>query len=122
MAGFITPVPGGVGPMTVAKLMNNTMQSAQRALEKSSNFKWNLRCLKLNPLEKVINYMTICVTNEQGFYIDYYFPWDIRYLPILRWLELKCPRTFPSWRKKLDSSPPKWIYTGRKRPKCPYHC
>nr|XP_043871327.1 C-1-tetrahydrofolate synthase, cytoplasmic-like [Solea senegalensis] len=29
-AGFITPVPGGVGPMTVAMLMQNTVQSAQR--------------------------------------------------------------------------------------------
>ena len=25
VAGFITPVPGGVGPMTVAMLMNNTL-------------------------------------------------------------------------------------------------
>lgn len=25
-AGFITPVPGGVGPMTVAMLLENTMQ------------------------------------------------------------------------------------------------
>uniref|UniRef100_A0A8C2XCZ9 Tetrahydrofolate dehydrogenase/cyclohydrolase NAD(P)-binding domain-containing protein n=1 Tax=Cyclopterus lumpus TaxID=8103 RepID=A0A8C2XCZ9_CYCLU len=31
-AGFITPVPGGVGPMTVAMLMQNTVQSAQRFL------------------------------------------------------------------------------------------
>lgn len=31
-AGFITPVPGGVGPMTVAMLMENTVQSAQRFL------------------------------------------------------------------------------------------
>ncbi|XP_060908857.1 C-1-tetrahydrofolate synthase, cytoplasmic-like [Labrus mixtus] len=34
-AGFITPVPGGVGPMTVAMLMENTVQSAQRLLLKS---------------------------------------------------------------------------------------
>lgn len=27
-AGFITPVPGGVGPMTIAMLMKNTLQSA----------------------------------------------------------------------------------------------
>ncbi|XP_077409744.1 C-1-tetrahydrofolate synthase, cytoplasmic-like [Vanacampus margaritifer] len=31
-AGFITPVPGGVGPMTVAMLMQNTLLSAQRVL------------------------------------------------------------------------------------------
>jgi methylenetetrahydrofolate dehydrogenase (NADP+) / methenyltetrahydrofolate cyclohydrolase len=29
-AGFITPVPGGVGPMTVAMLMQNTLLAAQR--------------------------------------------------------------------------------------------
>lgn len=29
-AGFITPVPGGVGPMTIACLMANTLQAAQR--------------------------------------------------------------------------------------------
>ncbi|HEX4921936.1 MAG TPA: bifunctional methylenetetrahydrofolate dehydrogenase/methenyltetrahydrofolate cyclohydrolase, partial [Candidatus Bathyarchaeia archaeon] len=28
-AGFITPVPGGVGPMTVACLLENTVQAAQ---------------------------------------------------------------------------------------------
>ncbi|MBV8679812.1 MAG: bifunctional methylenetetrahydrofolate dehydrogenase/methenyltetrahydrofolate cyclohydrolase, partial [Aquitalea sp.] len=27
-AGFITPVPGGVGPMTVATLLQNTLDSA----------------------------------------------------------------------------------------------
>lgn len=31
-AGWITPVPGGVGPMTVAMLMSNTLDSAQRRL------------------------------------------------------------------------------------------
>ena len=28
-AGFITPVPGGVGPMTIAMLMRNTLRSAE---------------------------------------------------------------------------------------------
>jgi len=31
VAGAITPVPGGVGPMTIAMLMQNTMESARRA-------------------------------------------------------------------------------------------
>jgi methylenetetrahydrofolate dehydrogenase (NADP+) / methenyltetrahydrofolate cyclohydrolase len=31
-ASYITPVPGGVGPMTVAMLMNNTLLSAERAI------------------------------------------------------------------------------------------
>lgn len=30
VAGFITPVPGGVGPMTIACLLKNTLTSAQR--------------------------------------------------------------------------------------------
>jgi len=29
VAGWITPVPGGVGPMTVAMLMVNTVQAAE---------------------------------------------------------------------------------------------
>ena len=29
VAGFITPVPGGVGPMTIAMLMQNTLTSAK---------------------------------------------------------------------------------------------
>ena len=31
VAGWITPVPGGVGPMTIAMLLRNTLESAQRA-------------------------------------------------------------------------------------------
>uniref|UniRef100_A0AAZ1Y3K7 Methenyltetrahydrofolate cyclohydrolase n=1 Tax=Oreochromis aureus TaxID=47969 RepID=A0AAZ1Y3K7_OREAU len=31
-AGFITPVPGGVGPMTVAMLMKNTVKAAKNVL------------------------------------------------------------------------------------------
>ena len=30
-AAFITPVPGGVGPMTVAMLLANTVTAAERA-------------------------------------------------------------------------------------------
>jgi methylenetetrahydrofolate dehydrogenase (NADP+)/methenyltetrahydrofolate cyclohydrolase len=32
VAGAITPVPGGVGPMTIAMLMRNTLHAAQRSL------------------------------------------------------------------------------------------
>ena len=28
-AAFITPVPGGVGPMTIAMLLKNTVQAAK---------------------------------------------------------------------------------------------
>ena len=30
-ASLITPVPGGVGPMTIAMLMSNTITAAERA-------------------------------------------------------------------------------------------
>ena len=30
VAGFITPVPGGVGPMTITMLLVNTMEAAER--------------------------------------------------------------------------------------------
>jgi methylenetetrahydrofolate dehydrogenase (NADP+)/methenyltetrahydrofolate cyclohydrolase len=32
VASYITPVPGGVGPMTITMLMVNTLESAERAL------------------------------------------------------------------------------------------
>ena len=32
IAGYITPVPGGVGPMTITKLVVNTIQAAQRTI------------------------------------------------------------------------------------------
>jgi len=38
-ASYISPVPGGVGPMTVAMLMHNTILSAERALGDRPKFK-----------------------------------------------------------------------------------
>jgi methylenetetrahydrofolate dehydrogenase (NADP+)/methenyltetrahydrofolate cyclohydrolase len=35
VASYITPVPGGVGPMTIAMLMKNTLTAAQRAVEEA---------------------------------------------------------------------------------------
>ncbi|CAK9175297.1 unnamed protein product, partial [Ilex paraguariensis] len=34
VAGWITPVPGGVGPLTVAMLLKNTLDGAKRAIER----------------------------------------------------------------------------------------
>jgi len=34
VAGAITPVPGGVGPMTIAMLLRNTLRAARLADEK----------------------------------------------------------------------------------------
>ncbi|XP_054802231.1 bifunctional protein FolD 2 isoform X1 [Prosopis cineraria] len=36
VAGWITPVPGGVGPMTVTMLLQNTLEGAKRKLEQSN--------------------------------------------------------------------------------------
>ena len=33
VAGFITPVPGGVGPMTITMLLVNTIEAAERAMQ-----------------------------------------------------------------------------------------
>lgn len=34
VAGHITPVPGGVGPMTIAQLLSNTLRGARAAARK----------------------------------------------------------------------------------------
>jgi methylenetetrahydrofolate dehydrogenase (NADP+)/methenyltetrahydrofolate cyclohydrolase len=34
VAGAISPVPGGVGPMTITMLLANTLEAAERATEK----------------------------------------------------------------------------------------
>ncbi|XP_043582317.1 C-1-tetrahydrofolate synthase, cytoplasmic isoform X1 [Bombus pyrosoma] len=64
VASYITPVPGGVGPMTVAMLMKNTVISAQRTAEKVLNKKWNLKILKINPQKPVPNDITISRNQE----------------------------------------------------------
>jgi len=33
VASYITPVPGGVGPMTIAMLLSNTVRAAEMKLE-----------------------------------------------------------------------------------------
>ncbi|XP_056634868.1 C-1-tetrahydrofolate synthase, cytoplasmic [Diorhabda sublineata] len=53
VASHITPVPGGVGPMTVAMLMKNTVDSAQKAAQKLINRSWNLTPLPLKLLTPV---------------------------------------------------------------------
>ena len=36
VAGWITPVPGGVGPMTVAMLLKNTVDQARKSFQELS--------------------------------------------------------------------------------------
>ncbi|KAK1158869.1 C-1-tetrahydrofolate synthase, cytoplasmic-like isoform X2 [Acipenser oxyrinchus oxyrinchus] len=52
-ASFITPVPGGVGPMTVAMLMENTVESAKRFLENNKPGRWHIQLTSLNLLNPV---------------------------------------------------------------------
>ena len=47
VASAITPVPGGVGPMTVAMLMKNTVLSAKKSAQQMRVSKWGIRYLPL---------------------------------------------------------------------------
>ncbi|XP_067848210.1 C-1-tetrahydrofolate synthase, cytoplasmic isoform X2 [Heptranchias perlo] len=53
VASYITPVPGGVGPMTVCMLMANTIESAKRYLENCKPGKWPIHYTKLNRVKPV---------------------------------------------------------------------
>ncbi|XP_030373652.1 C-1-tetrahydrofolate synthase, cytoplasmic [Scaptodrosophila lebanonensis] len=53
VAGYLTPVPGGVGPMTVAMLMKNTVRSATRAVDWQTRSNWNLTTLPIKPAKPV---------------------------------------------------------------------
>ena len=55
-ASWITPVPGGVGPMTVAMLMKNTVLAAEKAACKLNSKVWNLTYLPLNLVVPVPRY------------------------------------------------------------------
>jgi 5,10-methylene-tetrahydrofolate dehydrogenase/methenyl tetrahydrofolate cyclohydrolase len=39
VAAYLTPVPGGVGPMTIAMLLYNTMLAAYRTIGRKPTFK-----------------------------------------------------------------------------------
>lgn len=52
VASYITPVPGGVGPMTVAMLLVNTVEAAKNDIQKEDG-KWNFSPLPLNLLNPV---------------------------------------------------------------------
>jgi len=56
VASYITPVPGGVGPMTVAMLVKNTVASAERAWnaeKERAKVAGKVKPLEIRPLEKV---------------------------------------------------------------------
>ena len=52
-ASYITPVPGGVGPLSMAYLMRNTVMAAIKARKYTTIANWNLNHLPLRPLPKV---------------------------------------------------------------------
>ncbi|KAJ0173645.1 hypothetical protein K1T71_010794 [Dendrolimus kikuchii] len=59
VASAVTPVPGGVGPMTVAMLMKNTVLAACRKLDRLLLPNWPLRPLRLAPQSPPPNDITI---------------------------------------------------------------
>jgi len=61
VASAITPVPGGVGPMTVAELLNNTLYAAKQAMPKEA---WTLDYLKLDLLRPVPSYIDIAMAQD----------------------------------------------------------
>ena len=54
VAGKITPNPGGVGPMTIAMLMQNTVWAAEQAAGRK------IECAKQNQLCKRQEFYLIC--------------------------------------------------------------
>ncbi|KAL3875174.1 hypothetical protein ACJMK2_038102 [Sinanodonta woodiana] len=49
VASWITPVPGGVGPMTVAMLLQNTVEQAKKNILRTvANDRWNFRPLPIS--------------------------------------------------------------------------
>ncbi|CAM4650006.1 unnamed protein product [Leuciscus chuanchicus] len=79
-AAFITPVPGGVGPMTVAMLMQNTVLSAKHFLQAQELGKWNINYTTLNlqrpvPSDVAISRSCVpkpieCLAKEIGLFSD----------------------------------------------------
>ena len=66
VAGAITPVPGGVGPMTVAMLLDNTLISANRFLEKIYG-PWELQPLPLKLIRPVPSDIEIASVQKPKF-------------------------------------------------------
>jgi methylenetetrahydrofolate dehydrogenase (NADP+)/methenyltetrahydrofolate cyclohydrolase/formyltetrahydrofolate synthetase len=62
VASHITPVPGGVGPMTVAMLMDNTLTAAECQWTKARQRV--IKPLKLNILEKVPSDIDIAMAHK----------------------------------------------------------
>lgn len=62
VASAITPVPGGVGPMTVAMLLENTLISAKRFFDLSRSR--SIQPLPLNLVEPVPSDIDIAVSQE----------------------------------------------------------
>lgn len=53
VASYITPVPGGVGPMTVAMLMKNTVNSYLRWVSSTTSAEWKLSALPLKLMKPI---------------------------------------------------------------------
>ncbi|ROI33849.1 C-1-tetrahydrofolate synthase, cytoplasmic [Anabarilius grahami] len=69
-AGYITPVPGGVGPMTVAMLMKNTVESAKQFLQTYTPGKWNIMYTKKKPQEPQQSKPVAQLAKEVGLFSE----------------------------------------------------
>jgi len=54
-ASHISPVPGGVGPMTIAMLLSNTIKLAKKAISKNNEIKENLGDVKEMSKDEIID-------------------------------------------------------------------
>lgn len=57
VASHVTPVPGGVGPMTVAMLMRNTVLAVRRQLDRLLAPAWPLKPLRIHLLSPPPRYV-----------------------------------------------------------------
>ncbi|KAK2191837.1 hypothetical protein NP493_44g07006 [Ridgeia piscesae] len=63
VASWITPVPGGVGPMTVAMLLSNTVDCAKKAAARRKSIGlWTVQCLPLTPKRPVPSDIVIAMS------------------------------------------------------------
>ena len=62
VAGFLTPVPGGVGPMTVAMLMYNTVQVLRSAVQCNVQYRAVQCNVQYRAVQYSIHFCPECIT------------------------------------------------------------
>lgn len=70
VAGYITPVPGGVGPMTVSMLMLNTVEAAVRQYQRRDSEPREDKLQGLSKKEAGLMTSTKKITDFNSFFSD----------------------------------------------------